>query len=186
MNQPDTSASPYDRGTIVLHWVTAILVVALWCLGQTIDWFPRGAPKIAAISTHITGGIVLVVVLLARIFWRGSAGRHLPPVDPGMMGVLSQLVHTALYLLLIAVVSVGISLEWLRGGTLFGLFNLPGLTAEHVVLRPFTGLHGLLANALLIVAGLHALAALAHHYVLRDGVLRRMMPGLGYPGGRGR
>lgn len=140
----------------------------------------------AAISTHITVGIVLVVVLPARIFWRGSAGRHLPPADPGMMGVLSQLVHTALYLLLISVVSVGIGLEWLRGDTLFGLFNPPGLTADRVVRRAFTGLHGLLGNAVLIVAGLHALAALAHHHVLRDGVLRRMIPGLGVSGGRGR
>lgn len=179
MRNDDAQAARYDRATIAFHWITAVLVVALWCLGQTLDWFPRGAPRLAALSTHISLGVALAGVLLARLFWRGSAGRHLPPADPGALGVLAQLAHTALYLLLIAVVGLGLGLEWLRGDSIFGLFSLPGLApTDRAVRHAFTGLHSLLANAVLIVAGLHALAALAHHYVLRDSVLRRMVPGL--------
>lgn len=95
------------------------------------------------------------------------------------MGVLAQIAHTALHLLLIAVVAVGFGVEWLRGDSIFGLFSLPALTPDDRAVRhAFTGLHSLVANALLITAGLHALAGLAHHYVLGDGVLRRMVPGL--------
>lgn len=177
MQPSDPAMSQYDDGTIVLHWITALLVVVLWCLGQTLGWFPRGTAHMVALSVHITLGVTLGAVLLLRVFWRGSAGRHLPPADPGVMGAVSQLVHTALYLLLIGVVAVGLGLEWLRGDTIFALLSIPGLApSDRVVIRAFTGLHSLLANALLIAAGLHALAALTHHYVLHDSVLHRMVP----------
>ncbi|MGH8202890.1 MAG: cytochrome b/b6 domain-containing protein, partial [Steroidobacteraceae bacterium] len=57
-------AVTYDRLSIVLHWLTAGLVVVLWTLGQTIDFFPKGAPKIDARSVHITLGATLALVLL--------------------------------------------------------------------------------------------------------------------------
>lgn len=177
MQHSDPTMPQYDGATIVLHWITAFLVVVLWCVGETLGWFQRGTPRMLALSVHITLGVTLGVVLLLRVFWRGSGGRHLPPADPGMMGAVSQLVHTALYLLLIGVVAVGFGLEWLRGDSVFALLNIPGLApSDRVVVRAFTGLHSLLANTLVMVAGLHALAALAHHYVLRDSVLRRMVP----------
>lgn len=178
MRNDDARGPQYDGATIGFHWITAVLVAVLWCLGQTLDWFPRGVPRAAALSTHIVLGASLVCVLLLRLFWRGSAGRHLPPADPGFMGVVAQLGHTALYLLLIAVLAVGLGVEWLRGDTIYGLFTVPGLApTDRAVRHAFTGLHNMLANILLIIAGLHALAALVHHYLLRDGVLRRMVPG---------
>ena len=47
------AAFAYDRRTIRMHWISAALVIALWCLGQTIDWFPRGTPRSLARSVHI-------------------------------------------------------------------------------------------------------------------------------------
>ena len=48
MNAPAATADRYDSRTITLHWLTAVLVVGLWTLGETIDFFPKGAPRIAA------------------------------------------------------------------------------------------------------------------------------------------
>jgi cytochrome b561 len=62
-----------------------------------------------------------------------------------------------------------------RGYTLFDLFSLPQI-GDKSLRRPITNLHGLAANILLFLACLHALAGLAHHYLWRDGVLRRMIP----------
>lgn len=170
-------AATYDRPSIVLHWLTAGLVVILWTLGQTIDFFPKGAPKIDARSVHITLGATLALVLLVRILWRVTAGRRLPLAHAGWLGGAAKLVHYGLYLLVATTVVLGILNAWQRGDTLFNLYTIPKLVPGDVALRrTLQGLHGDFADVVLIVAGLHAAAALAHHYLLRDRVLRRMLP----------
>ena len=81
MSAADPQHDPlnYDSRSIRLHWVTAALVAVLWCLGQTIDWFPKGDIRIAARSAHILLGAVLALILAYRIWWRVSDGRRLPP-----------------------------------------------------------------------------------------------------------
>jgi cytochrome b561 len=167
----------YDGASILLHWITAALVVILWSLGQTIDWFPKGAPKIDARSVHIVLGATLGVVLLIRMGWRASAGRSLPLADAGWMGILARAVHYGLYVLLSATVVLGIFNAWQRGDVLFNVYTIPRLVpGDRALQRTLEGLHGDFADVVLIVAGLHAAAALAHHYLLRDSVLRRMLP----------
>lgn len=171
------AAVRYDGVSILLHWLTAALVVILWTLGQTIDFFPKGAPKIDARSVHITLGATLGIVLLARILWRARAGRRLPLANSGWLGVTAKAVHYGLYLLVGVTVVLGIFNAWQRGDVLFNVYTLPQLVPGDVALkRTIEGLHSDFANAVLIVAGLHAAAALAHHYLLRDRVLRRMLP----------
>ena len=75
------------------------------------------------------------------------------------------------------VVLVGMGYAFVRGETLYGLVNLAAYApADRSWRRLIGGWHELAANAILIVAGGHAAAALFHHYVLRDGLLRRMLP----------
>lgn len=167
----------YDGVSILLHWLTAGLVVILWTLGQTIDFFPKGAPKIDARSVHITLGATLGIVLLIRVLWRASAGRKLPLADQGWLGVTAKVVHYGLYVLVAVTVVLGIFNAWQRGDVLFNVYKIPQLIPGDRALRRVLGeLHGDCADVVLIVAGLHAAAALAHHYLLRDRVLRRMLP----------
>jgi cytochrome b561 len=167
----------YDRRTILLHWVTAALVVLLWGIAQVIDLFPKGAPRIAARSVHIVLGVLLGVILLLRILWRNRSGRRLPPASGGVMGYFARIVHIGLYVGVASVVLLGISNAWARGDSLFGLLRIPKLYPDIPQLKPaIENLHATFANALLILAGAHALAAIAHHFILRDGVLRRMLP----------
>lgn len=167
----------YDGVSILLHWITAALVVILWTLGQCIDFFPKGAPKIDARSTHFLLGAMLAVVLIIRMAWRASAGRSLPLADPGWMGVAAKAVHYGLYVLVAATVVLGIFNAWQRGDVVFNVFTIPKLVPGDVALKKtLEDLHGDFADAVLIIAGLHAAAALAHHYVLRNAVLRRMLP----------
>jgi cytochrome b561 len=163
----------------MLHWISAALVMVLWLLGQSIDLFPKGTPRITVRSLHITLGIFLGVVLLVRLLWRRSGGAKLPVADPGFLGRLAVAVHHLLYALLAAGVLAGIAYVWIRGDTLFNWFSVPAFDPGNKALRESAGeVHELLANLLLIVAGLHALAAVWHHRVLKDGVLRRMWPSL--------
>ncbi|MDE2262498.1 MAG: cytochrome b/b6 domain-containing protein [Gammaproteobacteria bacterium] len=167
----------YDGVSILLHWITAALVVILWTLGQTIDFFPKGAPKIDARSTHFLLGVTLGVVLLIRVAWRAGAGRSMPLADKGWLGVTAKAVHYGLYVLVAATVVLGIFNAWQRGDVVFNVFTIPKLIPGDLVLkRTLEELHGDFADVVLIVAGLHAAAALAHHYLLRDSVLRRMLP----------
>lgn len=168
----------YDRRTIQLHWATAVLVTVLWIIAQVIDWFPKGAPKIAVRSTHIVLGVLLGFVLLMRIVWRSVSGRRLLPANAGVMGHITRIVHWLLYAGLVSVVLLGITNAWARGDSLFSLFHIPKLYPANPQLKPTVeSLHKTFANALAIVAGAHALAAVVHHFILRDGVLRRMVPG---------
>jgi cytochrome b561 len=89
-------------------------------------------------------------------------------------------VHVLLYALLVVTPLVGIYLAFLRGNevTFFGLFTIPApIAVDREAARPVQEVHEVLANGLVILAMLHAVAALAHHFVLKDDVLRRMLPG---------
>jgi cytochrome b561 len=172
-----TAEVSYDRRTIRLHWATAVLVTLLWGIAQIIDLFPKGAPKISARSVHIIIGVLLGVVLVIRIVWRSRSGRRLPSANRGVSGYIARTVHVALYAGLAAVIVLGILNAWARGDSLFGLFHIPKLLPADPQLKPTVEyLHKTFANALVILAAAHALVAVIHHFILRDGVMRRMLP----------
>ncbi|WP_124453388.1 cytochrome b [Paucibacter sp. KBW04] len=172
--------SSYDSRSIRYHWLSAALVLGLWAAGQCIDFFPKGAPRITVRSLHISFGVMLGVMLLLRLLWRRQGGLKLPAAEPGFKGRLALSVHRLLYLLLGGTVLVGMACVWIRGDNLFNLFTVPAFDPSNKALRhDAVELHELFANLLLIFAGLHAAAALAHHWLLKDGVLTRMWPSLG-------
>ena len=167
----------YDGITILLHWATAILVVEQWLGAQIIDWFPRGPLRIDARSVHIAAGMLLAALLAWRLLWRSSRGRRLPPADRGLLGLAATATHWGLYLLLVAMVTVGVALAWTRGDSLFNLFSIPAYDpGNHALADRIQDIHAAIGWIILAVAGLHAAAALVHHYVWRDGVLARMLP----------
>jgi cytochrome b561 len=166
----------YDPTTIALHWITAALVVVLWIIGQSADWIPRGALRTDYWSAHVALGFALAVALAGRIVWRSARGRRLPAAETGALHILAEAMHYALYLLLLIVAGLGVANAFVRGYDLFGVTSLPQI-GDLALRRPLTQWHGLAANFLLGFALAHAAAALAHHYVMRDGVLRRMLPG---------
>ena len=82
-----------------------------------------------------------------------------------------------MYLLVPIAVVLALANVWARGDVIYNLFAIPALDPGNRALRHLIGdWHSLAANAIMIVTALHAVAALFHHYVLRDAVLRRMLP----------
>jgi cytochrome b561 len=180
MQPVSRSATRYDTTTIVFHWITAILVATQWLGAQTIDWFPKGAPRIDARSVHISCGVLLAAILLSRIIWRLTAGRRLPLADGPVLSVVAKATHWGLYALLAAMVLVGMALAWTRGDSLFNLFTLPQFDpGNHALADQVQGIHATIGWIIVAVAGLHAGAALFHRLIWRDGVLGRMLPGRG-------
>ena len=176
MQPTDATASRYDATTIALHWITALLVVAQWCVAQMIDWAPRGAPRVPMRSLHLSIGVVLVVLVVGRLAWRATRGRRLPAADPGPLHAVAKATHWGLYALLVTILGMGLALWWVRADTWFFLWSPPPANPADSALRRFLQeWHGRLANWVMILAGVHAAAALVHRYVWRDGVLARMV-----------
>lgn len=172
-------AARYDRVTIVFHWLTVLLVVGLFALAEIWSFLPRGTPTRRLLqSLHISFGLTFAAVFVLRAVWRLCKGRRLPPASAGLMRVASTGVHGLLYLLMAVQIALGFLFRWAQGEpfAFFGLFDVPTLIAiDHEQRRFIGGLHDTVAWTIIVVALLHALAALFHHYVLRDGVLRRML-----------
>jgi cytochrome b561 len=173
----ETQALSHDDTTIILHWITAVLVAVLWTIGQTIDFVPNGPLRIDYRSTHIACGSILGVVLLIRLAWRLTRRDSPPPIDSGLLLIIAHVTHWLLYVLLTLTVALGIAYVWARGDSIFNLFSVPAYDPGNRALVHLIGdRHALAANAILIVAGAHAAAALFHHFILRDATLRRMLP----------
>lgn len=166
----------YDPKTIRLHWLVVILLASVWGIAQIIDFFPKGPPKINVRSIHMTLGLVLGFLMLYRLWWRSKHGERFPAV--GLLPLLSRLVHFSLYLLILAEVILGLANVWGRGDIVFNLFKVPALDPDsQVIKRQIEIIHATVANIILAVVGLHVVATLVHHFVWKDDVLRRMLPG---------
>jgi cytochrome b561 len=176
MRPVDPGAERYDALTIFFHWATAAFVVLQFVGAWTIDVFPSGALRVGARSFHITAGAVLAALVLARLAWRATRGRRLPLADEGVMNVASKATHWGLYALLLAMVSVGFLLAWVRGDNLWNVFTIPAFDAANRALRhDVQEMHASIGWFIIVVVGLHAGAALFHRYFWHDGVLARML-----------
>ena len=169
----------YDRTTILLHWAVVILVAGQWIGAHSIDWFPKGPLRVDARSLHILFGSLLALIFLYRVFWRSGRGSALVRQPSQIQNVASKTMHLTLYVVLGVILCLGISLALVRGDSIFGLFHVPALGSypldqRHALGEQIGAYHGLAANIILYLAGLHACAALGHHFLLKDDVLRRM------------
>jgi cytochrome b561 len=177
MLRPQDHEERYDATTMWLHWITVGLIAALWVIGETADWAPRGQLRTGLWSVHVVLGVIIGFVLLTRVAWRTHFGRVLPPADTGMLHNLAKVTHYALYVLLAVVVVTGIINASYRGMSLFGVWSVPQFgTGDAPTRRSINEWHELAANLTVFVGFLHAAAALVHHYVWRDRLLNRMMP----------
>lgn len=172
-------ADHHDSTTILLHWLTALLIVTLFALGEIWGFLPRGGAQSTLKSLHVSLGVLLILAVLARLFWRAACARRLP-TEPGLMGRAAEAMHGVLYVLMIAMIVSGPLKRWTFGHGLnvFWLFTIPPPLALPRTWHAGASLvHFWAGWAIIGLAGLHALAALFHHYALRDGVLRRILPG---------
>lgn len=171
----DTVPDRYDRPTIILHWLTAVLVIVQWTIGRTTGLLPRGPLRVDIWSVHVLLGVCITLVFVARIVWRVRRGRRLPGIGTPVERAAATVVHLSLYAVLGIVLALGFANTYVHGFPLFNVLTLPGKQDMATILR-VNGWHGLAANVLAALILLHTLAALFHHYVQRDDVMRRMAP----------
>ena len=170
----------YGRVAQAFHWFTAILVVAAFSFG------PGGSEERVYSPArdferqlHETLGLCAFALVVMRVLWRTVDVRPKPPQVPGWMSVAAKATHAAFYLLLFSLPFTAITGAWLEGHPLTLLAGVevsPFLARSHDAGVTIATVHTWLGDAILWLAGLHALAALYHHFVLKDGVLASMLP----------
>jgi cytochrome b561 len=181
----DARTATYAKGARLFHWITAAFVFVMVPVG--IYMTERGeATNFDAItnllySWHKLGGFILLWIIAARLIYRFTKGA--PPDEPTLepwQKAAAHLTHWGLYGLLLAVPLLG----WL-GVSLYpalglpGGLSLPGLVAPNDKMAGTVFLlHKLGAILLALMVMAHIGAALFHHVIRKDNVLRRMMPGI--------
>lgn len=180
--EPVRTGAPrhYGRVAQAIHWATAVMVLAAFLYG------PGGSEaRVYAASRdfdrhlHETLGSSVFALTILRIVWRLFDRRPEPEPVSRWMGLAASAVQAALYLLLVAVPLTAVLGAWLEGHPLAylgGLTIAPPFAAYHGVGATIATIHTWLGDAILWVAGLHAVAALYHRFVLKDGVLAAMLP----------
>lgn len=166
------------------HWLTVLLLLVTIPIGMVMTY--RGkelniwdSTTNALYSSHKLIGTIILIVVALRLAYRLMNGA--PPDEPSLSGlqkIVAHVTHWTLYALLILIPIIGwIGVSMFPALDIFGLFKLPALTAADQKLSAFFfELHEMLGKVLLALIALHVVAALGHHFVLRDGVLRRMWP----------
>ncbi len=180
MSETSTLPPPtfrYNSLTILLHWLVALVVTAQWVSGQLINVFPRDGGRLEVRSVHIVLGLTLVGLVLLRLLWRKTPWGGRQPPRAGLGDLAARGVQLLLVVLLGVNILFGLLNVAVRGDAIFTWVKVPPLGGGIPGLRDVVGqLHAWGGNAILAVVGLHAAAALAHHYLLRDTVLSRMLP----------
>lgn len=164
----------------LLHWLVVLGIVSQFTLATLFDDLPAGAKKLTLLSRHKSIGITILMLALLRLAWRWSNPTPaLPDTLRPYERRLAKLTHVLLYVLLLAVPLSGWMMSSARGFPVswFGFWQLPDLVPKDKALyETLLTTHGVLAWTLGIVATLHLAAALKHHFVRKDDVLRRMLP----------
>lgn len=174
--------SQYDAVAKSLHWLMAALIIGLWSVGLAMEEMPKGDLRSQIIGLHKAFGVVVLALVVLRLAWRAThAAPELPAAMPPLERLGAKLGHLALYGLMVALPVDGILMSQAGGRAVnvFG-FVLPTLVEKNEQMKHFWGEgHELLAWGLAAVVAVHVAAALRHHVMLKDDVLRRMLPNRG-------
>lgn len=175
-----TPASRYTATAIHLHWLVALALVGSFALGVYMHELPLSPGKLKLYSWHKWAGVTIFLLVLARLAWRlGHRPPELPAGMPAWQRQASALVHGLLYLLMIAVPLSGWLMSSAKGfqTVWFGVLPLPDLVGKSEDLgKTLEAAHKLLNLTLASLVVIHVAAALKHHFIDRDGLLRRMSP----------
>jgi len=179
MNQQLTAR--YDTVSMALHWATAILVLIAFIYGP-------GGPELRIYSPardfdrqlHETLGLLVFMLVLIRVCWKiFFTSKPEPPSMPRWMTIAAASVQGTLLLLLFALPITAIAGAWLEGHslTLLAGIEIPPLLGQaHDLGKTIANIHGWLGDAIIWIAGGHAVAAIYHHFYRKDDLLVSMLP----------
>ena len=175
----DDTPDRYGRVRIALHWLIALLLFGAFPLGLYMHDLALTPTKIRLFNYHKWLGFSILLLALVRIVARTLDRAHDEPSATGWQRSAAILVHTLLYVLIVVIPVSGWLMSSAEGfqTVWFGVIPLPDVVPRDKVLAALLKLvHKGLNFAMLGLVAVHVLAALQHQFILRDGILGRMLP----------
>ncbi len=178
--QLTNDSSRYGVIAQLFHWIIVALIVTQFVLANKAGNLPVGAAKLATLAYHKSVGITILGLAILRLTWRliGTTPA-LPPTTARWQAIAAHVSHFLLYGLLLVIPVLG----WLTSSarnfpvSWFGLVTLPDfIEPSKAAYEALHDAHEAAAKTLFVIALVHIAAALKHHFIDRDNVLRRMLP----------
>ena len=181
------STQRYSTLAIALHWLLALALLGMFIVGSYMADLPFSPQRLQLYNWHKWAGVTILALSVFRLVWRLT---HRPPELPESVEAAMpswqlkayHATHVALYALFFIVPLVGWAYSSAAGFpvVLFGVLPLPDFVPASkelaALIKPW---HEITAIALAALAALHIAAALKHHFIDKDGLLQRMLPGRG-------
>jgi cytochrome b561 len=167
-------ASRYQPVLVALHWLLALMIIGLLCLGFfVLADMPNTDPrKLDILVWHMAGGMFVLVLMILRVIIRLRSARPATATTGSpLLDRLSSIAHAGFYVIVFLMIASG----WFTGWLISGVFQHNGetLPGSFAVFPSFRA-HAVLATLLAILIAGHIAAALYHQFVLKDGLFRRM------------
>ena len=167
-------ASRYQPALVALHWLLALMIIGLLCLGFfVLANMPNSDPKkLDILVWHMSGGMFVFVLMIVRvIIRRWSARPAIAATGSPRLDRLASIAHSGFYVIVFLMIATG----WTTGWLISGVFQPNGepLPDSFAVFPTFQA-HAALATLLAVLIAAHIAAALYHQFVLKDGLFRRM------------
>ncbi len=168
----------YGTVAVSIHWLSAILILALLASGFKAANAMNAATKVEFLRFHIPVAIIVLLLTAFRIVWWWRFDVKPLPVKGSVMWQdrIARWVHVAFYIVILGMIASGIGMIVLSGAAP-AIFGEPGTVLPTFTDYPPRAPHGLGAFLLVGLAVFHAGAALYHQFIRRDGLLRRMWYG---------
>jgi cytochrome b561 len=175
-----TDRLQYGTVAKVFHWLIVALLLVQYPIGWLMPDIHRGQTPGAGMTFHISFGITILILILLRFVWRLTHPVAPESSLPSWQRLSSEVVHWMLYVFVLATTVSGWLFASFRGWSVsfFYLFPMPMLSSDNAAAgKAIDGLHQAAEWALLVLIGVHVVAALAHIFVYRDRIMQRMLPG---------
>lgn len=173
----------YGLAAISLHWLMALIIIGMYPLGLYIDslGYYDAAYKTVP-HWHKSIGVMLMMLLVVRLLWRMMTVQPKVLVHSVVQKRVVKIVHSSLYFLMAVALLSGYMISTADGRAIavFNWFDVPALPVVIENQEDVAGLiHYWVTTSLIVLAGVHALAALKHHFINKDKTLSRMLVSTG-------
>ena len=171
----------YTSTAIALHWLIGLMILTSFAVGFYMSGLKFSPEKLKLYNWHKWAGITIFMLVLIRCLWRLTHAVPPPPANmPAWQHKVADATHYVLYALMIVIPLSGWLMSSAKGfqTVYFGVVPLPDLLAKSKELGETLELvHRWLNYSMIAIVAVHAAAALKHHFIDKDDVLRRMLPG---------
>lgn len=161
---------------ILIHWLMAITIISLLCVGYYMKSIPFNP---TLYFFHKSFGVLILMLLVVRIVWKliNIAPKHDPKI-PNFINMVGACTHFVLYILMIIMPASGMFYSLFKGYAIsfFNIFKIAAFTPNLKVAHFFEEVHEISAVVIIVIISLHTIAAIIHHYFLKDNTLSKILP----------